>query len=123
MCQFNFYSLYFSSICADKDYPMIMSLYLALLARTLLINQMVFGEVLEMVTVQNAFEQILDVWLNRMPCVVNKDKKKLLALGLASLLTVQNGHVHERIPTIMMRLSETLNDIMREDDETGQLSE
>lgn len=113
----------FRHVYADKDYPMVMSLYLGIIARTLLINQMVFSEVLQGLSMRNAFEHILDVWVARMPCVTNKDKKKLLGLALASLLTVQNDLVYERMPTIVKRLCETLNDIMKEDDETGVLAE
>lgn len=113
----------FSRVAADKDYPMVMSLYLALVSRTLLISQSVFSAVLQTVPVQVAFEQILDVWLARMPCVVNKDKKKLLSLALVSLLTVQNEVVYERMPTIAKRLCESLNDIMKEDEDTGAVTE
>lgn len=113
----------FERVTEDKDYPMVMSLYLAIVSRTLLISQGVFSEVVQNVPVRGAFEQLLDVWLARMPCVVNKEKKKLLGLALVSLVSVQNDVVYERLPTITKRLCETLNDIMKEDDETGVLSE
>lgn len=113
-----------SHVSADKDYPMVMSLYLAIVSRTLLISQAVFSQVLQGMSARGAaFEQILDVWLARMPCVVNREKKKLLGLALASLLTAQNEVVYERTPTIVKRLCETLNDIMKEDDDTGVLAE
>lgn len=106
---------------------MVMSLYLAMVSRTLLINQSVFSEVLQMMPVRGggggAFEQILDVWLARMTCVVNREKKKLLGMALASLLPVQNDVVYERLPTIAKRLCETLNDIMKDEEDTGVLSE
>lgn len=102
---------------------MVMSLYLAIVSRTLLINQGVFSEVLQGMSMRNAFERVMDVWLARMPCVVNREKKKLLGLALASLLTVQNEVVYERIPTIAKRLCEALNDIMKDDDDTGVLTE
>lgn len=107
----------------DKDYPMLMSMYLGLVARTLLINQMVFSEVLQGLSQRDPFEKILEVWLNRMSCVTSKDKKKLLGLALASLLPVQTEQVSLRVPVILNRLCETLNDIMKEDDETGVVSE
>lgn len=107
----------------DKDYPMVMSLYLAIVSRTLLISQNVFSEVVQAMHSPCGFEKVLDVWLARMPVVVNRDKKKLLGLALASLLTVPNEIVYERIPTITKRLCETLNDIMKDDDDTGVLTE
>lgn len=102
---------------------MVMSLYLAIAARALLINQSVFSEVLQGLKVEKAFEQILDVWIARMILVTNKEKKKLLGLALTSLLTVPNDLVYERFPMLMLRICETLNDLMKEDDETGVLAE
>lgn len=109
----------------DKDYPMVMSMYLAIISRALLINQGVFSDVLQNMSTgqQSAFEQILDVWVARMPCVVNSEKKKLLALALTNLLTVQNDVIYTRMPTIVKRICEALNDIMKDDDETGTLNE
>lgn len=102
---------------------MVMSLYLAIVSRTLLINPALFTEVIQNVPSRCGVEKVLDVWLARMPVVVNRDKKKLLGLALASLLTAQNEVVYERIPTITKRLCETLNDIMKDDDDTGVLTE
>lgn len=102
---------------------MVMSLYLAIAARALLINHSVFSEVLQGLKVERAFEQILDVWIARMTLVTNKEKKKLLGLALTSLLTMPNEVVYERFSMLMCRICETLNDIMKEDDETGTLAE
>lgn len=46
-----------------------------------------------------------------------------LGLALASLLTVQNDIIHERFSGIILNICETLNDIMVEDECTGQMTE
>lgn len=60
-----------------------------------------------------------------------KEKKRTLnfffifvqGLALASLLTVQNELIYERFNGIILNISEALNDIMKEDDDSDEMIE
>lgn len=65
----------------------------------------------------------LDVWLEKMVHVTQDDRKKLLSLALVSLLTSGAPVVLERIFGIFVNVTETLNDITRNDEETGKIIE
>lgn len=58
---------------------MVMSSYLSIVARILLLNQMVFIQVLQELNVPTPFETIVDVWLRKMPLIGQPDKRKLLS--------------------------------------------
>lgn len=58
---------------------MVMTMYLAIVARVLIIDQNVFIQVLHEVNEPNFLERILDVWINKMPVVTQLDKRKLLS--------------------------------------------
>lgn len=131
----------------DEDFPMVMTMYLSIVARILIIDQVTFIEVLQELNVPQLFEQILDVWIAKMPLVSQSEKRKLLSefidwwgfnfldtclffffttdagLALASLLTAQNDIINERFSGIILNICETLNDIMVEDECTGQMTE
>lgn len=65
---------------ADNDeYPMVMTMYLAIVARVLIVDQSVFIQVLQEVNDTNFLERMLDVWINKMPLVTQLDKRKLLS--------------------------------------------
>lgn len=88
------------------------------MARVLIVNQNVFFQVIQGLQSPQAFEQLLDVWISKMSSVTHSDKRKLLGLALASLLTVQNELIYDRFTPIMTNLCEVLNDIMRDDNGT-----
>lgn len=94
-------------------------MYLAIVARILIINQNVFIQVLQEINVPQVLDKILDVWISKMPLVTQPEKRKLLSLALSSLLTVQNELVYERFNGILVNICEALNDIMKDDDDTG----
>lgn len=105
----------FKEICDDKHYPMVMTMYLAVIARVLISSQAVFVEALQDVDVPNALERILDIWLLKMPLVSQTEKRKLLSLALASIITVDSPIVQMRFASILQDIAECLKDIMRED--------
>lgn len=109
-------------IYEDKEYPMVMSLYLSVLARVLLLDQLAFSQILQKMDTTQPLEHILDVWIAKMPLVTQPDRRKLLSLALCSLLTVQNDIIYERFNGILLNVCEALNDIMKEDDD-GTLTE
>ena len=74
--------------------------------------------------VVSAAGRILDVWIEKMPLVTQTDRRKLLALGLSSLILPTGSQVvHDRIYGIFQNVAETLNDIMKYEEETQTYSE
>lgn len=63
----------------NEDYPMVMTMYLAIVARILIIDQVTFSEVLQELNIPQLFETILDVWIAKMPLVSQSEKRKLLS--------------------------------------------
>ena len=60
--------------------------------------------------------QVLDVWCDKMPCVTAPERRKLLALALASLLTTESPVVLQRVYIVFLNIVETLNDVTKTDD-------
>ncbi|XP_055679188.1 importin-11 [Lutzomyia longipalpis] len=113
----------FKNVMENKEYSLVMTMYLSILARVLLINQAVFSEIIQGLQQPHAFADILDVWIAKLPLVAQADKRKLLSLALTSLVTVQNDVIFERFGYIILKICETLNDIMKDDDNTGFLTD
>lgn len=63
---------------------MVMSMYLSVIARVLLISSDAFSEAImnasQLIrdTHQSVLNTILDVWISKMPCVSQPEKRKLL---------------------------------------------
>lgn len=55
-----------------------------------------------------------------MRVVTAYDEKKILALALLSLITVQSPIIYEQFNTIISNVVETLNDIMKIDLKSGK---
>ena len=51
-----------------------------------------------------------------MPCVTAPERRKLLALALASLLTTESPVVLQRVYIVFLNIVETLNDVTKTDD-------
>ncbi|KAL1492056.1 hypothetical protein ABEB36_012554 [Hypothenemus hampei] len=113
----------FERIYVGTDYPLVMSMFLCMLARVLLSSHEIFTRVLaEVAREKNENEQvtigvILDKWLSKMPNVSQLDQRKLLGLALTHLLTTQSSTVLERFKLIMINILETLNDITKTEDD------
>ncbi|XP_055389271.1 importin-11 [Condylostylus longicornis] len=110
----------FKQVYENKDYPLVMSMYLAILARVLIIDQQVFIEALQSINLEKPLEKVIDAWISKMPLVTQTEKRKLLSLALGSLITVDNQIFYERFPGILQNICESLNDIMKEDYTTGE---
>ena len=54
-----------------------------------------------------------------MPCVTAPERRKLLALALASLLTSESPVVLSRVYMVLLNIAETLNDVTRTDEQGG----
>lgn len=101
----------------NGEWQTVMTEYLTIVARTLILDPMVFTQVLQEINVPNPLDVILDVWLTKMQLIVQSDKTKLMSLALSSLLTVQNDSVYKRFDVLMETICEALNDIMKEDND------
>ncbi len=84
--------------------------------------------------------RVLDVWMDKMGCVTQHDRKKLLALALCSLLPLvtdggnsgvvgsssapsSSDLIRTRIFAILTSITEVLNDITRTEEDTGTIIE
>ncbi|XP_073979099.1 importin-11-like [Rhodnius prolixus] len=109
----------FEIIYRGEEFPMLMSLYLSILSRVLLVSKEIFIEVINKVSVNVnqspdlVLNKIIDVWLDKMPLVSQLEKKKLLGLALSSLLTANSSFVYNKFCGILLAVSEVLNDITR----------
>lgn len=101
----------------NGEWQTVMTEYLTIVARILILDPMVFNQLLQELNLPQPLDVILDVWLTKMPLIVQSEKTKLMSLALSSLLTVQNDSVYKRFDDLMAVICETLNDIMKEDNE------
>lgn len=106
----------FRQVYSNKDFPMLMGMYLTMVARVLLISQQVFMEIIQGLQQPDALETILDVWITKMPLVTELEKLKLFCLAFLSIFS-NNPILLERFPAIMQNISDTLFEVMREDDD------
>lgn len=108
------------NLLENSDYLSIKQIYLQVMTRYFIANQMAFSHILEEVRTENSFQKILSIWLNTMPNVTQNEDKKLLALGLCSLLTIPNETIFENFSTIIINVYETLCDIMTQETKDGE---
>ena len=74
-----------------QAYPMLMSVHLSIVSRMILSYKPEFQEFLNALATENGNHsddiaaQILDVWMDKMPCVTQPERRKLLSLGKSIL--------------------------------------
>eukprot|EP00088_Acartia_fossae_P019523 TRINITY_DN2140_c0_g1_i15.p1 TRINITY_DN2140_c0_g1~~TRINITY_DN2140_c0_g1_i15.p1 ORF type:complete len:975 (-),score=198.52 TRINITY_DN2140_c0_g1_i15:611-3535(-) len=111
-----------SSVHTGSDYLVLMSLHLSILSRLILISHHLFSQLcLRLASAENSNHndvagKVMDVWLDKMPCVIAPERRKLLGLALASLLTTESPVVLTRVYLILLNIAEALNDVTRPDD-------
>jgi hypothetical protein len=108
------------NLLTDSDYLSIKQIYLQVMTRYFIANPMALSHILEEVKVENAFQKLLSIWLNTTPNITQNEDKKLLALGLCSLLTIPNNIIYENFSTIIINVYETLCDIMTQESPEGE---
>ncbi|XP_066994048.1 importin-11 [Anabrus simplex] len=112
----------FEAVYKGEEYPMVMSMYLSIMARILLCSREVFSQVVLKLAQQlserqeTVLNKVLDVWLDKMALVTQLERRKLLGLALASLLTAQSSTVLDKFCGILLNVTEALNDVMKTDD-------
>ena len=113
------------AVHAGSDYPMLMSLHLSILSRLVLASHDLFSKLcLTAATNLNSNHndvagKVLDVWCDKMPCVTAPERRKLLALALASLLTSESPVVLSRVYLVLLNITEALHDVTRPDEQGG----
>lgn len=63
----------------DEEWQMVMTSYLSIVARVLLLNQMVFIQILREQNSPAPFETIMNIWIRKMPLIGQPEKRKLLS--------------------------------------------
>lgn len=108
------------SLLSDKDYLSVKQINLQVAVRYFLANQHAFSQILDEIQVENSFKKFLTIWFETMPGVTCMEDKKLLALGMCSLLTVPNDLIMEQFSVIISDVFETLCDIMKSNGDEGK---
>lgn len=109
----------FKKYYEHEGFLQINQIYLQMIARILILDQVTFSMILNELGIADAMEKIVTAWLADMPAVARSNEKKMLALALTSLMTVSSDIIFENFSTIMNNICETLNDITNEDEQTG----
>ena len=88
---FNLIFVFFQAVYEGQAYPMLMSVHLSIVSRMILSYKPEFQEFLNALATENGNHsddiaaQILDVWMDKMPCVTQPERRKLLSLGKSIL--------------------------------------
>jgi len=115
------------AVYEGQAYPMLMSVHLSIVSRMILSYKPEFQEFLNALATNNGNQsddiaaQILDVWMDKMPCVTQPERRKLLSLALTSLMNSGSPVVLQRIYGLLLNVTETLNDIMRQDEDNSAM--
>lgn len=108
------------NLLGDSDYLSIKQIYLQVVTRYFLANQLALSQILEEVQIENSLQKLLTIWFETMPGVTQNEDKKLLAIGLCSLLTISNDFIVENFSVIIINVYETLCDIMKAETADGE---
>lgn len=108
------------NLLSNSDYLSIKQIYLQVVTRYFLANQLALSRILEEVGVENSLQKFLTIWLETMPGVTQNEDKKLLAIGLCSLLTVPNNSILQHFSAMVINVYETLCDVMKAEVEDGE---
>ncbi|XP_033099251.1 importin-11-like [Anneissia japonica] len=108
-------------ILEKEAYPILMSIYLSLIARLILKNQTFFFSLLEEVgnmwtqQPEDILEQLLRFWCEYMVKITQLERRKLSALAFGALLPCKSRAVVTMFPDLFYPLVEVFHDVMRED--------
>ncbi|KAL0270682.1 UNVERIFIED_CONTAM: hypothetical protein PYX00_008008 [Menopon gallinae] len=114
---------------SNWDYvaPWLMSKFLVIVCRVILHSRDIFSQLLintardKSETFDQFLDKLLSVWLQVMPVVPQKEKRKLFALALSSLLSVESNVVIAQFRLVLKNIVEALNDIVDIEDSTTQI--
>ncbi|XP_060607409.1 importin-11-like isoform X2 [Ruditapes philippinarum] len=107
------------SILTSDEHPMVMSIYVTLFARIILQNQDYFWTFLEKIASESHIQSsgilksFLLAWMETIDSMTQPERRKLSALALASLITVNNSTVLELFGGIISVCVQVLHDVCR----------
>ncbi|XP_019623720.1 PREDICTED: importin-11-like [Branchiostoma belcheri] len=111
----------FKAVLDKEELPQLMSMYLVLIARVMLQNNTFFFTFLSSLASKvgqqpgEVLGTLLDIWMERLDCISQPERRKLSALALASLLVSTEKVIVERFCAIVNCCVEVLHDCCRED--------
>eukprot|EP00058_Branchiostoma_floridae_P024325 XP_002609815.1 hypothetical protein BRAFLDRAFT_114481 [Branchiostoma floridae] len=111
----------FKAVLDKEELPQLMSMYLVLIARVMLQNNAFFFTFLSSLASKLGLQPgevlgtLLDIWMERLDCISQPERRKLSALALASLLVSTEKVILERFCAIVNCCVEVLHDCCRED--------
>ncbi|XP_057379434.1 importin-11-like [Daphnia carinata] len=107
-----------SSLLDGSSTALIITSFFSAISRVVLASKDIFFQVIaevarrEKQTPEFVLDKFMTLWIDKMSSVFALEKKKLLAIALASLLTCQSDIILDKICGIFMRICETINDIL-----------
>lgn len=116
----------FENLYRGEEQPMLLTMYLSIAARVLLISRDVFNEVIRQLVSQYGpstkedmvFAKIMVAYMGHMPLITQQKRRKLLALALCSIVDTNcPSSVLQYFPKIIISIVETLNDITEVNDQ------
>ena len=114
----------FKNVYKKRGHISTMTMYLSIVARVLWFYKDIFIQTISELTrklskhettEEAVLGQIIYVWVDRMGCTTQPERRKLLALALCSLVGANSPSVLEHFSQIMSNIVETLNDITKLD--------
>ncbi|XP_035704828.1 importin-11 isoform X2 [Folsomia candida] len=109
------------------DVPFLLALFLSVVARLLLISEGMFQVGLDLVATSEGkpsaevLATILDTMSSKVPYIVQPERKKLICISLLKLMSTCQPVIMHRICGIFLGVSETLNDILKADLQSGKM--
>ncbi|KAH0512365.1 Importin-11 [Microtus ochrogaster] len=114
----------FRGVIEGERYPVVMSVYLAVMGRVLLQNASFFSSLLNEMgrefnqEMDQLLGNVIEMWVDRLDNITQPERKKLSALALLSLLPSDNSVIQDKFCAIINISVEALHDVMTEDPET-----
>ncbi|GFN82406.1 importin-11 [Plakobranchus ocellatus] len=111
------------TILDPEENCVVVAMHLSLFARILLQNQEFMWSVIQHIAAEagkdtdSMFGSLLDIWADRFDIITQPERRKINALSLASLLSLNYRIVTDRFGVIINCLVEVLHDICRVDDD------
>lgn len=115
----------FRTTIENSEFVTVIAMQICILCRVLLQNNEFFWSFLEQVSAETDKESIpllgllLDLWFEKIDSITQPERRKLAALAISSLLTVNLSPVTSRFGNIINLCVEVLHDICRADCDTG----
>lgn len=83
----------YRKVADNGAWQTVMTEYLTIVARILILDPMVFNQLLQELNIPQPLDVILDVWLTKMPLIVQSDKTKLMS-GLKSIFSHMDASIN-----------------------------